>query len=123
MYDESDSLAKLVILSLMNHKKYSKEELMDHFNCSRYQVDQARKLQGEKCGLSIPQKEKQTRCRIPQENIEHFLEFLFSSGLLQDVAYGINKIKFDNGEEQKVANAILTMRYSHTITYYKTNVL
>ena len=56
---------------------------------------------------------------MPQEKIEHFLEFLFSRGLLQDVAYGINKIKFDSGEQQKVANAILTMTYSHTIVFYK----
>ena len=39
--------------------------------------------------------------------------------MLQDVAYGVNKINFDNGEEQKVANAILMMKFSHTITFYK----
>ena len=37
---------------------------------------------------------------------------------MQDVAYGVNKIKFDSGGEQKVPNSILTMKYSHTITYY-----
>ena len=33
-------------------------------------------------------------------------------------AYDINNIKFENGERQKVSNAILTMWYNHT-TYYK----
>ena len=56
---------------------------------------------------------------MPQEKIEHFLEFLFSRGLLQDVAYGVNKIKFDSGEQQKVANAILTMKYCQLIAFYK----
>ena len=37
---------------------------------------------------------------------------------MQDVAYGVNKIKFDSGGEQKVPNSILTMKYSHIITYY-----
>ena len=67
----------------------------------------------------MPHKQKITRSRVPQEKIEHFLEFLLSSGLLQDVAYGINNIKFENGEKQKVSNAILTMQYNHTISYYK----
>ena len=47
------------------------------------------------------------------------MEFLLSSGLLQDIAYGINNINFENGEREKVSNAILTMRYNHTILYYK----
>ena len=56
---------------------------------------------------------------MPQEKIEHFLEFLFSRSLLQDVAYGVNKIKFDLGEQQKVPNAILTMKYCHTLHFTK----
>ena len=92
---------------------------MDYFSCSRYQVDRVRKLQTENSGLSVPQKQKQKRCCVSQEKVEHFLEFLFSRGLLQDVAYGVNKIKFDCGEKQIVANVILTMKYSHTISYYK----
>ena len=76
-------------------------------------------MQAENSSLSIPQKQKQKRCCVSQEKVERFLEFLFSSGLLQDAAYGANKIKFDSGEKQKVANAILTMKYSQTISYYK----
>ena len=56
---------------------------------------------------------------MPQEKIGHFLELLFSRGLLQNVAYGVNKIKFASSEQQKVANATLTMKYSHTIAFYK----
>ena len=37
---------------------------------------------------------------------------------MQDVAYGVNKIKFNSGDEQKVANSILTMKYDHATAYY-----
>ena len=54
---------------------------------------------------------------MPQEKIGHFLEFFFSRGLLQNVAYGVNKLKFDSGEQLKVANAILTMKQSYYAFY------
>ena len=41
-----------------------------------------------------------------------------SSGLLQDVAYGMSKIQFDDGSQQNIPNAILTAKYSHTIAFY-----
>ena len=49
---------------------------------------------------------------------KHFLEFIFSSGLLQDVAYGVTKIKYDSGEGQKIAHAILTTKFNHTVGMY-----
>ena len=81
-------------------------------------MGQARKLEAQSC-FTLPHKHKITRSRVPQEKIEHFLEFLLLSALLQDVAYGISNIKFENGERQEVSNAILTMQYNHTISYYK----
>ena len=38
--------------------------------------------------------------------------------MLQDLAFGVTKIKYDSGEEQKVAHAILTTKFSHTIAFY-----
>ena len=38
--------------------------------------------------------------------------------MLQDVAYGVTKIKHDSGEEQKIVYAILSTKFSHTITFY-----
>ena len=38
--------------------------------------------------------------------------------LLQDVAYGVTKIKYDSREEQKIAHAILTTKFSHTVCMY-----
>ena len=92
---------------------------MKTFNCCRYIVDKARKLQPQCVGLVIPEKAKHSRInRLTIAKVEHFLDFLFSRNLMQDVTYGVNKIKFDSGDEQKVTNSILTMKYSHTIAYY-----
>ena len=39
--------------------------------------------------------------------------------MLQDVAYGTTILKFHSGEEQRVAHAVLTSKYSHAIFFYK----
>ena len=97
IFKESDALGQILVLAVINHSMYSKETLIRIFGCKKHQIDQACKIQMEKSGLSIPEKKKIHWCRMPQEKIEHFLEFLFSRGLLQDVAYGVKKIKFDSG--------------------------
>ena len=92
---------------------------MEAFGCSRYKVDQARKLSSNNSGLVIPSVTKTVvRSRLNQDKVEHFLEFIFTSGLLRDVAYGVTKIKFDSGDEQKVAHAVLIAKRSHTIAFY-----
>ena len=77
MYKDSDSLAELVILLLVNHKRYNKEEIMNYFSCSKYQVDHACKLEAKNSGFSFPQKQKQKTHCDSQEKVEHFLEVLF----------------------------------------------
>ena len=117
MYKESDSMAQLVILSLQDHSNYSINQLKGAFGCSSYRVKQARKLCTK--GLVIPKKTKFTRNKLDLNKAEHFLDFVFTSGLLQDVAYGITRIKYDSGEEQKIAHAVLTTKFSHTISMYR----
>ena len=68
--------------------------------------------------VSLPNKIKFTRKRLSIPKCEHFLDFIFSSGLLQDVAYGVTNLKYDSGETQTVAKAIITSNYSHTIALY-----
>ena len=69
-------------------------------------------------GLEIPKKAIITRNKLNIQKCEHFLDFLFNNKLLQDVAYGITNIKFDNGDCQKIAHAMLVTKYSHTISFY-----
>ena len=52
------------------------------------------------------------------DKVEHFFEFEFNSGLVQDVAYGTRNIKFDSGLKLKIANTLLTTKYTHAATLY-----
>ena len=49
---------------------------------------------------------------------EHFLDFIFCNGLLQDAAYGTTKLNFFNGESQILPHTVITARYEHIISYY-----
>ena len=67
----------------------------------------------------LPEKKKHNRNKLDLNKAEHFLDFIFSSGISQDVAYRVTRIKYDNGEEQKISHAVLTAKFSHAITMYK----
>ena len=112
-------MGKLIILSLLDHKKYSKQFIMDNFDCSRYRVDRARKWHSSSTGLALLQKTTFKRNRLDLQKCEHFLDFIFTSGILQDVAYCVTKVKYDSGDEQKIAHAILTAKFSHAIMFYR----
>ena len=51
--------------------------------------------------------------------VEHFIDFIFSNGLLQDVAYSVSKWKYDSRDVQTIPHMILTSKYSHTIAFYQ----
>ncbi|XP_057316234.1 uncharacterized protein LOC130657272 [Hydractinia symbiolongicarpus] len=91
---------------------------MKLFDCTKYQVDTARRWKSSSASLLLPMHQVHKRLKLDNNKCEHFLEFIFNSGLLQDVAYGVSHIKFDSGIVQKVANAVLTTKYSHAVTLY-----
>ena len=68
--------------------------------------------------MYIPEKKKFRRHSLDLNKSEYFLDFICSAGMLQDVAYGVTIIKHYSGEEQKIVQAILTTRFSHTIAFY-----
>ena len=53
------------------------------------------------------------------DHAKHFLEFLFSSGLMQDIAYESTTLVYSNGEKQALSKSILKMTKNHTIEAYK----
>ena len=59
-----------------------------------------------------------SRQRMDQSKAEHFLDFLFEIGALQDVAYGTTTLKYDSGDKQSVTHAVLTALKSHVIQDY-----
>ena len=49
-------LQKKIVILIADHKKYSKDTIMKYFHCTKYKVDQARKLKSLANGLEIPKK-------------------------------------------------------------------
>lgn len=110
---------KILILSSIPPESYSKSKIMKEFSCSRYIVDESRKLRA-KSGALIPiEIKKFQRKRLNINSARHFLDFLFSSGLIQDIAYGTNTLIFSSGQKQLLPKSILTLSRNHTIQEYK----
>ena len=65
--------------------------------CSKYKINKAKMLikSNKSKGLTLPWKGSFMRNKLNTTKVEHFLDFIFDSGLLQDVAYGIHKLKYD----------------------------
>lgn len=78
-------------------------------------VDKGRKLKCFGKGLVIPVRKKYRCLKFDINKYEHFL---FCKNLLQDVAYGVTNIKFDNGDKERVTPIILITKYSRAIAFY-----
>ena len=72
IYQKSDTLEKVVMLSIVDHNNYSKDTIMKYFHCTKYKVDQARKLKSLANGLKIPKKATITRSKLNIQKCEHF---------------------------------------------------
>ena len=110
IYQESHAISSLIILLLVDHDKYSKQLLMKTFGCSKYKIDQARKFRSLNTRIKLPQTGPKTRVCMDIGKAEHFLE---------PITYGTTKVKFQSGEEQRIAHAVITSKFSHAIIFYK----
>ena len=119
VYQNSDSISQISILSLINHERYSKQKIMSLFGCSKYKVDLKRIWKQQNACLFKVQKDTFTRNQFNFNKCEHFLDFIFSSGLLQDIAYGVQKLKFTSGEKETALKAIITSQHNNIICLYK----
>ena len=81
-------------------------------------MNQAWKMRSQSEGLLLSTKTRHIHRKLNMDKVEHFLEFIFNSGLLQDVAYGTHNIKFDSGLKLKAANTVLSTKYTHAVTLY-----
>ena len=119
-YKSADSeKQRIMILSALDPKNYSKEQLMKIFDCTRYKVDAARNWRKDLGLLHEKMKVNFTRRKLDMDNAKHFLEFLFTSGLMQDIAYGSTTLVYSNGQKQALPKSILKMTKNHTIETYK----
>ena len=62
---------------------------------------------------------KITRDRLSMIKFEHFYEFLFDSGFIQDVAYGTTQIKLQTRKSIDIPKAVRTTQKQHIIQLYK----
>ena len=86
---------------------------------SKRQIDDARThadLRGPGKHVSPPEIH---RMRLETTKTDHFLEFISTSSLLQDVSYGKKTIKLDSGEKVLVPAAIRTITPSRIIKQYQ----
>lgn len=58
---------------------------------------------------AVPQVDKNTRIRIPLEKLDHFLSFLTSSHVVQDMPFGEKTLVLSTNAELKVPNVIRTL--------------
>jgi hypothetical protein len=97
------------------------QKLMTLFSCSRATVELAKQISNY-----VPDTVKTlvtpspvTRKRLDMLKAEHFIDFLFSSGCLQDVAYGSTKITLSTGKEFVVPKLKRTNNKAHIIRMYE----
>ena len=117
IYKSSNNFGQLLILSLAS-QQYSKFNIMNYFECSKRKVDNARKLHSFTEGICIPENKKHTQSKLDLHKCDHFLDFVFHSGLIEDVAYGTTNLTYSSGDTQTIPHAVITARYKGIIAYY-----
>ena len=110
---------RMQILSLFVNA-FSKSQLMEIIpGISKRQIDDARRhadLRGPGKPSNAPEI---IRVRLDATKTDHFLDFISSSSLLQDVSYGTKSLKLDSGEKLLIPAAIRTLIPSRIIKQYQ----
>jgi hypothetical protein len=71
-------------------------------------------------GTAEPEeKEPVVRYRLPQEKLDHFLDFTSSPRFLQDVAYGTRHLKLSTGEKLEIPGVIRILVNTRMVKLYQ----
>ena len=71
---------------------------------SRHQVTQAKKHKNQfGRGAAVPVSAGLPRERVDSAKVDHFLDFVTSSHIIQDLPFGTKNIKLDSGEEINIS--------------------
>ena len=121
-YQEAESdQAQVAILTLIPEKyQKQKTKMMQVFQCSKRKLCKAEMLKQKYGPAIIPPRSKCHRERLNMEKAEHFLDYLFTTGTLQDAAYGTRTLVLSTGDRQEVPQSILTVMRQHIIQDYLT---
>ena len=85
-YKVSDAIGKVIFISLIDHNKYSGKQIMSIFKCNNWAWRKGVTLSKEP-KFKLPQKVPFKRNRFNVTKCEHFLEYIFANGFLQDTAF------------------------------------
>lgn len=88
------------------------------FGCSQAMVKRARAIRAQFGPGEMPPEQKLTRNTLDMQKEDHFLNFLFTTDTLQDVAYGTTTLKYDCGQKHVTAHAVLTALKTHAVCDY-----
>jgi hypothetical protein len=102
-------------------QKYSIRSLIKIFGCSFGVAQLAKKIaNSDQTAIeSIYNPTDITRGRLDIEKVKHFIDFMFSTGFIQDVAYGTTKITMSNGKVFEIPHAVRTLLRSQIILAYQ----
>jgi hypothetical protein len=115
---ENRQLKAMLISTVAKDNSISK--IMDAFKCSKSLANLSRTVASYEISevdefINPP---KRTRKRLDMQKVEHFIDFLFLTGFLQDIAFGTTKIKMSNGKFFEIPHAVRTIQQGHIITAY-----
>ena len=113
----SDNFGQFAILSLAS-QQYSKLNIMNYFECSKCKVDNARKLYSLTEEASILENKKHKQFKLDLRKCDHFLDFFFHKGLIQDVPQNTKNLTNSSRDAQTIPYAVFTTKYKHIIAYY-----
>lgn len=96
----------------------SKSKVIELFDCSMYEIKKARVVLKQYGACGEEPKRERTYSRLSFEKARHFIDFLLSTGMLQEVAYGTTKLKFESGDKLTISNTILNGIREHAVKEY-----
>lgn len=109
---------KLFLLSVVPDR-YTSKELQVVFNCNRYLIDKSHFIRSRSLRFNLMEKKVIRRDRLDSRRIEFFFDFLFTSGLIQDVAYGTTMMEFENNDKILIPHVVRTMIKTHIFQLYE----
>ncbi|CAF1530589.1 unnamed protein product [Adineta ricciae] len=108
---------KYFLLSTVS-KQFNYDALQSMFNCNRYMIEKSRYILQQNHCFNLMNKNLIRRTRLEKNRLEVFFDFLFSSGLIQDVVHGTTFLRFDKGEKILVPYVVRVMMKNHIFQLY-----
>lgn len=116
----SGSETRRQLLSLVAHKVTYQEILPYIPDMTRYQFTAARKHAMEVgAGQAVEPPTKQVREKIDARKMEHFLDFITASNIVQDLPFGQRTLTLSNDVKLQIPNVIRTLIPSRLIVQYQ----